>query len=68
MPNRCTAEVTRDQVEGGFSIATIHLTLKATIFGANQATFEKLAGMAKAGYPISRLLKADIALDATLLD
>jgi lipoyl-dependent peroxiredoxin len=42
--------------------------LKAKITGVDQATFEKLAGMAKAGYPISRLLKADIALDATLLD
>jgi lipoyl-dependent peroxiredoxin len=48
-----TAAVTRDQVEGGFSSPPSILTLKATIFGADQATFEKLAGMAKAGYPIS---------------
>ena len=52
-----TAKVTLEQVEGGF----------AKIPGADQATFEKLAGMAKAGCPVSKLFKADITLDATLL-
>src|SRR5580700_11016177 len=35
-----TAEVTLEQVEGGFAITAIHLTLKAKIPGADQATFE----------------------------
>jgi len=62
-----SAEVTLEQVEGGFAITAVHLTLKAKIPGADQATFEKLTGMAKAGCPVSKLLKADISLDATLV-
>ena len=62
-----SAEVTLEQVEGGYAITAVHLTLKAKIPGADQATFEKLAGMAKAGCPVSKLFKADITLDATLV-
>jgi osmotically inducible protein OsmC len=62
-----SAEVTLEQVEGGYAITVVHLTLKAKIPGADQATFEKLAGMAKAGCPVSKLFKADITLDATLV-
>jgi osmotically inducible protein OsmC len=40
--------------------------LNATIPGADQATFEKLAAQAKAGCPVCRLLKTDITLDASL--
>lgn len=61
-----SAEVTLEQVEGGYAITAVHLTLKAKIPGADQATFEKLAGMAKAGCPVSKLLRAEITLDATL--
>ena len=43
-----------------------HLTLKAKNPGADQARFEELAGKAKAGCPVSKLLKAEITLDATL--
>jgi osmotically inducible protein OsmC len=62
-----SAKVTLEQVEGGYAITAVHLTLKAKIPGADQATFEKLTGMAKAGCPVSKLLKADITLDATLV-
>jgi lipoyl-dependent peroxiredoxin len=61
------AEVTLEQVEGGFAITASHLTLKAKIPGIDQATFEKLTGMAKAGCPVSKLLKADVSLEATLV-
>lgn len=63
-----TAAVVLEQVEGGFAITSVHLTLKAKIPGADQATFEKLAGMAKAGCPVSKLFKTEITLDATLID
>ena len=43
------------------------LTLKAKIPGADQAKFEELTGKAKAGCPVSKLLKANITLDASLL-
>jgi len=62
-----SAEVTLEQVEGGFAITASHLTLRAKIPGTDQATFEKLAAKAKAGCPVSKLLKADITLEATLV-
>ena len=42
------------------------MEVAAKIPGADQATFEKLAAKAKAGGPVSKLLKADITLDASL--
>ena len=62
-----TAKVTLEQVEGGFAITAVHLTLKAKIPGIDQATFEELAGKAKAGCPVSKVLKANITLDASLV-
>jgi osmotically inducible protein OsmC len=62
-----TAEVTLDQVADGFAITAVHLTLKAKIPGADEATFKELAAKAKAGCPVSKLLKAEITLDAQLL-
>src|SRR5262245_58242781 len=62
-----SAEVTLEQVPDGFAITAVHLTLKAKVPGTDQATFEALAAKAKAGCPVSKLLKAEITLDATLL-
>lgn len=61
-----TAEVTLDKVSDGFAITKVHLTLTAKIPGADQAKFEELTAKAKAGCPVSKLLKADITLDAKL--
>ena len=47
-------------------ITAVHLTLRAKIPGADQAKFAELAAKAKAGCPVSKLLKADITLDAAL--
>lgn len=60
------ADVTLDKVGDGFAITAVHLTLKAKIPGTDQAQFEEIAGKAKAGCPVSKLLKAEITLDATL--
>jgi osmotically inducible protein OsmC len=62
-----SAAVTLEQVEGGYAIAAVHLTLRGNVPGADQATFERLAGMAKTGCPVSKLLKAEITLDASLI-
>jgi lipoyl-dependent peroxiredoxin len=62
-----SAKVTLEQIEGGYAITAIHLTLDARIPGADQATFEKLAGMAKAGCPVSKLFKTEITLEAHLV-
>lgn len=62
-----SAEVTLEQVEGGYAITAVHLTLNAKVPGADQATFETLANKAKAGCPVSKLLKTEISLDARLV-
>lgn len=61
------ADVTLEQVDGGFSITGVHLTLKAKIPGVDKAKFEELAGKAKAGCPISKLFNTKITLDASLV-
>ncbi|MEQ8851807.1 OsmC family protein [Gimesia sp.] len=63
-----TAEVSLNQVEGGFAIESIHLTLKAKVPGADAATVEELAGKAKAGCPVSKLFNATITLDVQTVD
>ena len=62
-----TAEVALEQVEGGYAITSVHLTLRANIPGADQAKFAELAAKAKAGCPVSKLFKTEITLDAQLL-
>ena len=61
------ADVTLEMAGDGFAITKVHLTLSAKIPGADQATFDDLTAKAKAGCPVSKLLKAEITLDATLL-
>lgn len=60
------ADVTLEKVEDGFAITAIHLTLRASIPGVDDAKFQELAGKAKAGCPVSKLMKAPITLDAAL--
>ncbi len=49
------------------TITKIHLTNTSKIPGIDKAKFDELAAKAKAGCPVSRLLKAaEITLDATL--
>ena len=61
-----TAAVTLEKLEAGFTITKIHLDVAARIPGADKAAFEKAAENAKAGCPISRLLKAEITMTARL--
>jgi osmotically inducible protein OsmC len=61
-----SAVVTLEQVDAGYAITAVHLTLTAKIPGADQVTFEKLTAMAKAGCPVSKLMNAEITLNATL--
>lgn len=62
------ADVTLEKDGEGYAIKKVHLTLTAKVPGADQAKFDELAMMAKAGCPVSKLLKADITLDATLVN
>src|SRR5271168_903954 len=53
-----TAAVTLEKLDAGFTVTKIHLDVAARIPGADKAAFDKAAEAAKAGCPISRLLKA----------
>ena len=61
-----TAAVTLEKLEAGFTITKVHLDVTGKIPGADRAAFEKAAQDAKAGCPISRLLKAEITMTARL--
>ena len=61
-----SAAVTVVPVEGGFAITAVHLTVKAKIPGADPEAFRKAAEGAKAGCPVSKVLNAEITMDATL--
>jgi lipoyl-dependent peroxiredoxin len=61
------ADVTLEKVADGFAITKVHLSLKAKIPGCDAAKFQELAAKAKAGCPVSKLLKADITMEATLV-
>jgi len=60
------AAVTLEKVDDAFSITAVHLDLVAKIPGCDQASFEKIANLAKVECPVSRLLKARITLTAKL--
>ena len=62
-----TAKVALEQIDGAWSITAVHLTVRARIPGTDQAEFEKIAANAKANCPVSKLLKAEITLDAALV-
>ena len=61
-----TAEVRLEKVADGFAITKIHLTVRASIPGADQAAFATAANNAKAGCPVSKVLNAEITMDAAL--
>ncbi|MDF7776934.1 OsmC family protein [Sphingomonas sp. AOB5] len=52
--------------EGGFVITRSDLTLKASVPGLSQDQFQALAEGAHANCPVSKLLKAESNLDASL--
>jgi len=61
-----TASLTLDKLDAGWTVTKIHLDVSARIPGADKAAFDKAAEAAKAGCPISRLLKAEITMTARL--
>ncbi len=60
------AALTMEKTDAGMTITKIHLTMSAVIPGITEAQFQELAGNAKAGCPVSRVLNAEITLAATL--
>ena len=64
---RTEAAVTIEQEGQGFKISRSALTLQARIPGIDDAKFQELAGEAEKYCPVSKVLNAEITLDAKLL-
>ncbi|NJD26778.1 MAG: OsmC family peroxiredoxin [Chloroflexi bacterium] len=62
------AEVTFEQAEAGWKVASSHITVDGNVPGIDSATFERLAEDAKENCPISGAIKGNVALsvEATL--
>ena len=60
------ATLTMEKQEDGFAITAIHLETKGKVPGIDDKTFQEIAAKAKQGCPVSKVLKADISMTATL--
>lgn len=62
-----TATVFLEQKDGGFHVPKIHLDVTAAIPGATAAQFAEATTTAKENCPISKLMTAEITMDAKLV-
>lgn len=60
------ATLTMEKLEAGWTVTAIHLDVTAKVPGADADKFNTAAENAKKGCPISRLLNAEITMDARL--
>jgi osmotically inducible protein OsmC len=70
IPGELTTEaaVSLDPDGQGFKITRSALTLRAQVPGLDEAKFRELAGVAEKNCPVSKVLNAEITLDAKLID
>ena len=61
-----TAIITLDKTDAGWTVTESHLDVLAKIPGVDPAKFTAAANAAKAGCPISRLLKTNVTMNAKL--
>lgn len=61
-----TADVSLDKNDSGFAITKIALTSKVIVPGIDPQKFDGIIQKAKAGCPVSQVLKAEITLDYKL--
>ncbi len=61
------ATVTLEKTSAGWSVTSVHLEVQAAVPGARDADFQAAVAKTKEGCPISRLLKTQITVNATLL-
>ena len=59
--------LTFEKTDAGFTITTIHLDVVAKVPGADAEKFAEIANAAKGGCPVSRVLNAEITMDAKLV-
>lgn len=63
---RTTAAVRLEKTDQGFAITSVHLDVRARVPGADQTAFETAANNAKTGCPVSKVLNAEITMEARL--
>jgi osmotically inducible protein OsmC len=63
---RTSAKLTLEKLDAGWTVSKIHLDVSARVPGISASAFESAAASAKANCPVSRLLKAEITMDANL--
>jgi lipoyl-dependent peroxiredoxin len=61
-----TATISLEKLDAGWTVTQVHLEVKGKVPKANAAAWEKAAGAAKTGCPISRLLNAAVIMEARL--
>ena len=61
-----TAKVSLEKQDAGYAITQVDLTLVGNVPGATPEQFAELAGKAKANCPLSKVIRANITLDARL--
>jgi osmotically inducible protein OsmC len=61
-----SATLTMEKLDAGWTITAVHLAVVGKVPGADDAKFQELAGNAKAGCPVSKVLNAKITMDAKL--
>lgn len=62
------ADVKLEKIGESFAITAVHLTLRAKIPQITAAVFDDLVTKARVGCPVSKVLKAVITHDATLIE
>jgi osmotically inducible protein OsmC len=60
------ATLSLDKLDSGWTITAVHLDVTARIPNGDSAAFQTAANNAKSGCPVSKVLKADITMDAKL--
>lgn len=61
-----SATLSFEKLESGWTITAVHLDVVGRVPNTDQAAFQKAADNAKSGCPVSKVLKADITMTATL--
>ena len=60
------ATLTMEKLDSGWTITAVHLDVVGRVPKADDAAFQKAAADAKSGCPVSKVLKANITMNAKL--
>ena len=58
--------ISLEEVDGGFAVTKAHIEVTATIPDISEDAFMRVAKATESGCPISKLLNAEISMDAKL--